>query len=118
MKQLGQKSKRLGKKIQKIINVSLNQLVKERQNVHEIQHFILLKKVEMLKFISEDLHHKGDLEATHKFDKMLKNCLIAFEDSLGDLEGENKIQKIESGINKLLDQDTNIIKPVETIHNK
>ena len=56
MKYLGNNSKRLGKKIQKIINVSLNQLTKERQNVHEIQHFILVKKIEMLKFILDELH--------------------------------------------------------------
>jgi len=48
MKYLGQNSKRLGKKIQKIINVSLNQLTKEQQDIHEIQHFILIKKIEML----------------------------------------------------------------------
>ena len=48
MKYLGQNSKRLGKKIQKIINVSLNQLTKEQQDIHEIQYFILIKKIEML----------------------------------------------------------------------
>ncbi len=54
MKHLGKNTKRLGKKIQKIINVSLNQLTKERQNTHEIQHFILVKKIEMLEFISNE----------------------------------------------------------------
>jgi len=116
MKYLGNNSKRLGKKIQKIINVSLNQLTKERQNVHEIQHFILVKKIEMLKFISDQLHHKGDLEATHKFDKLMKNCVIAFEDSLGKLGGENKIQKLIAGVDKLLETDTEIKKIGETVH--
>lgn len=110
MKHLGKNTKRLGKKIQKIINVSLNQLTKERQNTHEIQHFILVKKIEMLEFISNELHHKGALDATRKFDKLLKNCLFAFEDSLGKLNGDNKLQKLQNGIDKLLETDIEIIK--------
>ena len=55
MKYLGNSSKRLGKKIQKIINVSLNQLTINKQDTYEIQHFILKKKLEILNYISKEL---------------------------------------------------------------
>ena len=70
----------------------------------------MVKKIEMLEFISNDLHHRGDLDATRKFDKLVGNCLIAFEDSLGKLDGENKLKKLQNGIDKLLETDIEIMK--------
>ena len=54
---------------------------------------ILNKKIDMLKYIQGVLHHKGDLGATRKFNKLVKSYLIAFEVSLGKLDGVYKINK-------------------------
>ena len=39
---------------------------------------------------------------------MLKNCLISFDEFLGRLEAEDKFQKLQLRINKLLETDTEI----------